>query len=219
MEIVVGRQLGGTSNLWGGRCLPFDTIDFARRQGVVDVAWLIRQSDILPYYSKACELLDCGHAEFVDQNPPFTALPDGFRIDLLERWSGTPQLQRLHRKTLTTSSLIDVRLGAVVVGFDFGCNSLVKSVQVVLTEVVRKIKTLVIACGGVESTRLLLATQRIHPHLFGGPDGPLGRYHMAHVVGSIAEIKLSNPTIDAAFDFGVDDNGNYIRRRFAPTCR
>ncbi|HBH81561.1 MAG TPA: GMC family oxidoreductase, partial [Nitrospira sp.] len=26
------RQLGGTTSLWGGRCIPFDEIDFAERE-------------------------------------------------------------------------------------------------------------------------------------------------------------------------------------------
>ena len=31
MRIAVARRLGGTSNLWGGRCLPYDPIDFEPR--------------------------------------------------------------------------------------------------------------------------------------------------------------------------------------------
>ena len=32
-EITVARRLGGTSNLWGGRCLPFDPVDFRAGPG------------------------------------------------------------------------------------------------------------------------------------------------------------------------------------------
>jgi hypothetical protein len=40
---------------------------------------------------------------------------------------------------------------------------------------------------------------------------------MAHVVGTIADIKLFDAEIDAAFNFDIDAEGTYIRRRFAPT--
>ena len=34
MCIAISRQLGGTSNLWGGICVRFDPIDFAERAKV-----------------------------------------------------------------------------------------------------------------------------------------------------------------------------------------
>jgi choline dehydrogenase-like flavoprotein len=32
MSLATSRQLGGASNLWGGRCVPFDPVDFAPRE-------------------------------------------------------------------------------------------------------------------------------------------------------------------------------------------
>ncbi|WP_440862257.1 hypothetical protein, partial [Stenotrophomonas maltophilia] len=40
------------------------------------------------------------------------------------------------------------------------------------------VATVVLAAGGLESTRLLLALQRRQPDRFGGADGPLGRTYM-----------------------------------------
>src|ERR1700684_2458798 len=46
MRIAVARGLGGRSNLWGGRCMPLDPVDFAPRAFAQGVAWPIAYSDI-----------------------------------------------------------------------------------------------------------------------------------------------------------------------------
>ena len=77
---------------------------------------------------------------------------------------------------------------------------------------------LVLANGGLESTRLLLAEQRGAPRLFGGPEGPLGRHYMGHLFGEIADIVLADDAIDRMFEFEIDASGAYRRRRFVPTA-
>jgi hypothetical protein len=75
----------------------------------------------------------------------------------------------------------------------------------------------VIAAGGLESTRLLLAAQRDASNRFGGVDGPLGRYYMGHVIGDIAKIVFSDAALGGGFDYFVDAHGSYVRRRFVPS--
>ena len=36
------RQVGGTSTIWGGRCVPYDPIDFDRRDYIPHSTWPIR---------------------------------------------------------------------------------------------------------------------------------------------------------------------------------
>jgi choline dehydrogenase-like flavoprotein len=221
MQIAISRQLGGTSNLWGGRCLPYDEIDFMDRPGLVDVKWPIGLADIQPYYQRACEFTDSGTANFLASIAGLPEVTGDFRFDALERWSGTPRLQRLHARTLARSPLIDLRLKTVVTGFIFDEGGRVSSVETVRPDGTGRkslsVRTVVIAAGGVESTRLLLSVQRNHPQWFGGLGGPLGRYYMGHVVGTIAHITFANQIIDAAFTFDVDPNGVYVRRRFVPS--
>jgi choline dehydrogenase-like flavoprotein len=71
----------------------------------------------------------------------------------------------------------------------------------------------VLACGGLETTRLLLAVQQQQPDALGGENGPLGRGYMGHVSGKIAELVLANPAAAAIHDFFPDD-GAFARRRF-----
>ena len=73
-----------------------------------------------------------------------------------------------------------------------------------------KARAVVLACGGLYTTRLLLAAQTMHPRMFGGAGGPLGRYYMGHIEGRIAQIVFDRPGAFRDFDFTVDASGRYV---------
>jgi choline dehydrogenase-like flavoprotein len=60
ISMSVRRQLGGTSTIWGGRCVPYDRIDFERRDHISNVTWPVTYDELLPYYQRACSWLQCG---------------------------------------------------------------------------------------------------------------------------------------------------------------
>jgi choline dehydrogenase-like flavoprotein len=64
MSMSVRRQLGGTSTIWGGRCVPYDRVDFERRNHISNMTWPIAYDELLPYYQRACSWLQCGRAAF-----------------------------------------------------------------------------------------------------------------------------------------------------------
>jgi len=72
----------------------------------------------------------------------------------------------------------------------------------------------VLAAGGNESTRLLLAAAARAPGRFGDA---LGRTYMGHVNGTIADLVLENEALHAGLDFHVDGHGSYVRRRLVPS--
>ena len=71
-----------------------------------------------------------------------------------------------------------------------------------------------IAAGGLESTRLLFASDRHHPGGIGNHSGHLGRWYMAHVEARVAEVRFSTPPERTIFDHERDADGVYVRRRF-----
>jgi choline dehydrogenase-like flavoprotein len=219
MRIATARRLGGTSNLWGGRSMPLDPVDFVARPFAGGVRWPIGYDDIAPYYATACRYVGCGEAAFALAAPEIAAANGDFELDRIERASNRPWFQKAHATTLAASPLIDVRLGATVVEVEFAENGRVTGI-VAATADGRRLRLaaerVVLAAGGLESTRLLLAAQRRRPALFGGADGPLGRYYMGHVIGEIADVIFDDARIDAAFDFLRDGRGSFVRRRFAP---
>ena len=221
MSIAVSRQLGGTSNLWGGICLRFDPIDFIQRPGLVDARWPIRYEELLPFYDRACWYTRSGEPVYELPIPGITTNDDTFSFHTLERATNRQKSQMIHRTSLGGRTGIDVRLCATVVGLEFDEGGLVQAIEIVRPDGSQRmrlrVRNLVIAAGGLESTRLLLAAQRGSANRFGGADGPLGRYYMGHVTGSIADIVFSNAALADAFDYFVDSHGSYVRRRFVPS--
>lgn len=222
MRIAVARRLGGTSNLWGGRCLPYDAVDFMDRPGVLGPLWPIRLEDIAPHYPAACEYACCGDPVFQSPVPHLNVADDRFTCGTIERWSNKPRFQRAHGGRLARDPTVAVCLHATVVDLEIGSDHRVNAVLVAYPDGRRvrvPVKNLTLAAGGVETARLLLSVQRRLPSAFGGVDGPLGRYYMGHVIGQIADITFSTKAIDAALDFYVDGRGSYVRRRFVPSQR
>ncbi|SMD20156.1 GMC oxidoreductase [Rhizobium sp. RU36D] len=217
MRIAVSRRLGGTSNLWGGRCQPLDTIDFADRPWIGS-QWPLELTELLPYYEAACHYLSAGKPVFHDETD--TKPNSKFRI-ALERFSNKPKVQKAFWQELSASPLIDIRLNTTLTSV-ISRNHKVESIVVTSTDGLKTkipVDRLVIACGGLESTRQLLIMQREQPDLFGGADGVLGKNYMGHIIGEVADIIFNDPREVSKFDFIVDRHGSYTRRRFVPADR
>src|SRR5258707_1067214 len=54
------RRLGGSTTIWGGRCMPFDAIDFEPRHYVPDSGWPFSLQELLPFYPRANQLCEAG---------------------------------------------------------------------------------------------------------------------------------------------------------------
>jgi len=216
MQIAVRRALGGTSLLWGGRCVPFDDVDFADRPHVPLGGWPLSHDEIRPWYDIAMGYLNAGAPEFSAPLPSLDALSD-CRVDRLERWSERRNLRERYAAALEGDPGLKILLGAVAVGIETDpLTGRVTGIPVCLASgerVTMRARAIVLACGGLETTRLMLAARMAQPRLFGGPEGLLGRNYMAHFEGRIADVVFS-PTLPAnAFDFFIDASGRYARRR------
>nr|WP_294547249.1 GMC family oxidoreductase [uncultured Rhodopila sp.] len=98
---------------------------------------------------------------------------------------------------------------------EFGESRSVVGIHIATSEGRRKLatKTVILACGGLETTRLLLVAQRTQPHLFGGLNGPLGRYYMGHISGKMASLALARRSDAEYFDFFREPGRSFVRRR------
>ena len=216
MRIAVRRALGGTSLLWGGRCVPFDEIDFADRPHVPLGGWPLRADEIRPWYAVGMRYLNAGAAEF---SAPLAGLPPlaDCRLDALERWSERRNLRHLHAATLERDPRLRIVLGAVATGLEIDpVTGAVDGVAVALPggrRTTLRARAVVLACGGLETARLMLAARMTQPRLFGGAEGMLGRGYMGHLEGRIADIVLAPALRADWFDFFVDRGGRYARRR------
>ncbi|HEX3954679.1 MAG TPA: GMC family oxidoreductase [Stellaceae bacterium] len=216
MHYAVRRALGGTSLLWGGRCVPFDDIDFAARPQIGADGWPVDAAEIAPWYDQAMAYLDAGANVFSVPLSP-SPEPGDARFDRVERWSNGRNMRRLHAKALQEDSRLRVCLGAVATGFDIDpASGRVTALRVADRDGQRRrvpARAFVLACGGLETTRLMLAARLDRPLLFGGTAGVLGRYYMGHIEGRIAEIVFTSALPDTEFAFAIDQGGRYFRRR------
>jgi choline dehydrogenase-like flavoprotein len=219
MRIAVARRLGGASNLWGGRCLPLDPVDFRPRDFAGGTRWPIAYEDIAPYYDAACRYAGCGAPVFAAPQERAPVGQGEFETASVERASNQPKFHKAHAAALAASPLIEVWLRATVVDLESDESGRVAAALVAGADGARRriaANRIVLAAGGLETTRLLLIARRRRPDAFGGRDGPLGRYYMGHLIGEIADIVFARPDEDAAFDFYKDGAGSYVRRRFTP---
>jgi choline dehydrogenase-like flavoprotein len=213
---AVARQLGGASNLWAGRCVPFDPIDFRTRPWLGLDAWPIGEADLAPYLAPALDALGAGAAVFA--SPPGVTADPAFRCDTLERWSNVPKIQKRHAAALARRTDLMVALDATVTGFRYR-NGGIAGLELHLEGEGRgelAASRVVLAAGGNASTRLLLLEQARDPARFGGAGGPLGRCYMGHLSGQIADIVFEDAALHDALDYHVDAHGSYVRRRLVP---
>ncbi|MGA9286103.1 MAG: GMC oxidoreductase [Solirubrobacteraceae bacterium] len=233
MSLATSRQLGGASNLWGGRCVPFDPIDFKPRSITGDARWPVSYDELQPYFQRACDWCVCGDAIFDVRNVPGLAtrslvpgFPDGLvQASSLERWSLPTNFgQQYHTALVDTPGLtLLTNLTCTEIVCDPTRSRVQHLVARNLDDRLVKISAnhYILACGGLEATRLLFASNRSHPDGLGNHSGHLGRWYMAHVESRIARVHFATPAAETVYNHERDPDGVYVRRRitFSEECQ
>jgi choline dehydrogenase-like flavoprotein len=232
MSAATRRQLGGASNIWGGRCVPFDPIDFVPRAIVGDARWPVAYEQIERFYARACEWCVCGSSEqpalhtfdareipALAQRSLIPGWPEGdIRATALERWSLPTNFARQYQRRLTQSPR--VTLTTRLTCTEIVCGESATSVSHLQTQTLAgncatvRAARYVLACGGLESTRLLFASNRAHRAGIGNHSGHLGRWYMAHIEARIARAHFTTPAKQTIYGYERDPAGVYVRRRF-----
>jgi choline dehydrogenase-like flavoprotein len=221
------RRFGGTTTIWGGRCMPFDPIDFEVRDGVPGSGWPIARSDIDPFYTRANALCEAGAFAYTT-NAAFgsAALPivEGFTsrdfsTNCLERFSCPTNFAARYLHKLKASRNVHVVLHANLtqIALDEGGT---RVEQLLLRTMSGKRLTAragryVLATGGLETARLLLANRDRHSKGLGNDHDIVGRYYMCHVAGTIGAIQFACPASAVHRGYRMSPDGVYCRQRFA----
>jgi choline dehydrogenase-like flavoprotein len=207
-DIVAAHALGGSSHWWGGRSVPFDPVDFKH--------WPLSYEHMLAWYARAAEFLG---AEAVHETPApgaFANLSD-FDATRDETWCPQINMSIRWRSFLRRDDGPCVLLGARVTGLDHN-DGRIESLRVRIgdRQLTARARRFVLTCGGLGGLKLLLLAQRDTPHLFGGPDGLLGRGYMGHMTGAVADIELAHGGDVSAFSTRSVERGVRARRRIRP---
>jgi choline dehydrogenase-like flavoprotein len=224
------RRFGGSTTIWGGRCMPFDPIDFEPREYIPQSGWPISYQDLAPYYQQANKLLEAGVYEY-DADKVFDeeqqAAIKGFKSDILktnnlERFSCPTNVGERYKQRLVLAKDVDVLLGANCTGIRLNqagnhVNQLdIASLEGIKASVVAK--KVILATGGIETTRLLLASNDICKNGIGNEHDFVGRYYQCHIAGNLGKLTVLGATSNVRHGYEVSPEGIYCRRRFALTA-
>lgn len=220
------RMWGGTTTVWGGRCLPFDPIDFEERSWIPDSGWPIGLDELKDYIARANKLSEAGVADF-DARSVFPEKQDellrgfdnkDFATWPLERWSIPTDYSKRYRADLEAAPNVRVLMHAHATHLQMDpsgkriqhVNAACKPGRVFKIEA----KMTVIACGALENARLMLAARDVLPDGIGNGHDLVGRYYQSHRFGVCGYVKLKDPSKDFIYEFEKDKEGVYCRRRF-----
>lgn len=211
------QALGGTTSLWGGRIIPLAPHDLRCAD------WPLRFEDLARHYDAAAAFLGGSIPDFsflqAKSNAPFD-------LNAAEMLADSGSLMRWHRPRIDAPDGPDVLLNTKAVGLlwethtngESCCTGLrlrPKGGDPVLDLHVRRV---VLAQGGMETMRLLLAEQARHPERLGHLRA-LGQYYAGHITGSIASIIFPPKTDMRAYGWHRHDDQALRRRVFRSTER
>lgn len=220
------RVLGGASSIWGGRCVWMDDIDFEQRPWVPHSGWPWGPSELAPFRARAHEHLDIGTMpdrvlDALGSDAP--KLIDGLdepEIDSgrLERFSKPTNLGRKHRDRFAASTKLRLVLHGTVTSIETdGGKGPVTGLACASSPEKRfrvEAKHYVLAAGGLESVRLLLASDPSSKGGLGNHAGHLGRFYQCHAENTLGVLKLTPPGRRVQVQFERVDGGIYLTRKF-----
>ncbi len=232
------RFLGGSSNCWGGWSRPLDPWDFARRDWVPHSGWPFGLTHLMPYYERAHSVLRLGPLNF---DPGFweqaiarrdvrrIPLASGRVRDTISQFSPPVRFGRHYRKALQRASHVRVFLHANVTALlcDRACTR-ISQVRVQTLEgksMTVAARVFILATGGIENARLLLASNQQMACGIGNRRDLVGRYFMDHPRMQAGQVRFApgwsrNKLYDIKYNYQsrvVKAHGQHVAAQFALT--
>jgi len=206
------RCLGGTTRAWGGQLVPMRASELQSRPWIPDSGWPLALEELEPYYRRVERLLRI-------EGPPYDesawqrlhiAPPALDRAQFCIRFSQWAALGRrnfavLWRRELERSDNVSVLLDATTIAVrcapgDGRCEAMSVRSRSGREALVRA-RWYVIACGGIETARLLLASPTSNGLGVANSSGMVGRFFQDHVSYVAGEVEpASRRVVQNLFD-------------------
>lgn len=204
------RVFGGTTTLWGGQARPLAPIDFEARDWVMDSGWPFSGAELLAYHQRAGAILGLRDVDFdEDLHGVFGVPRPGFDPGIVEhiysRWAPQPNFAIMYQRALAAAENVCVVRRANVSQLLLAADgSRLEGVELRAlggkTTTVRA-KVYVVCAGGIETARLLLASNRTQPAGVGNRHDLVGRYFQDHLSVRWADfVPTDRARIDALFN-------------------
>jgi choline dehydrogenase-like flavoprotein len=184
------RVFGGTTTLWAGQALPLSPIDFEARAWVPHSGWPVSFNELGAYYQRAEKVMKLRPSTYdsdawLQSRRP---LPD-FNSEICEvglsQFSNDWNFAVSYKIELRTSLNVHVVTHANVV--NIAANKSASAVEsLALKSLAGRTcsaisRYYIICCGGIETARLLLASNNIDPKGLGNRNDLVGRYFQEHL--------------------------------------
>lgn len=203
------RYLGGSTNLWAGWSRPFDDIDFAERPWMPYSGWPLAKAELDPYYQRAQQscALEPDKNDFADWKDALKAM-DFSAFPLEEQiktyvWQIVPpthsRFGEAYRAELERAANITTYLHANVTEIETNDPAAkVTGLRVASPEGKQfqvRAKVFILAVGGIENPRLLLASNQVQSNGLGNQHDLVGRFFMEHPYLKSGEIEFAEPPV------------------------
>jgi choline dehydrogenase-like flavoprotein len=185
------RFWGGSSNAWAGLVAPLTAQDFERREWVPHSGWPMGRADLEPFYKRAYARLGLPGYRWTAEDHATDELPaldfgEGSRIQshVLQGVVGRRRMGVLNKDLVEASKTVRVHLHANVKSIELNPGG--TAVDHLAVQVLggpsfkAKAKTYVLATGGLENPRILLASNSVQKKGVGNGNDLVGRYFMEH---------------------------------------
>jgi choline dehydrogenase-like flavoprotein len=193
LDVTRLRFFGGSSNHWGGRCVPLAPHDFMERPWIPHSGWPLTRSDLDPYYERAHAIIGIGK---FDYDAPRLAKTMGERLfpfdpALIQSiWTRVHPLNFGESMRAAVDASTNIRCFLQAHALELETDEAGSTVERVLVGTLAgnrfsiEAKKFIVACGGLENPRLLkLSTNGgKRPAGIGNDHDLVGRFFMEHLL-------------------------------------
>jgi len=203
------RYFGGSTNHWTGMCRPLTASELAPRSWIPDSGWPIGPDDLAPYYPEAQQICELGPYQY-DSNYwqkkglNLLDLSGGGFHNAVYQLGPPTRFGKRYRDDIRRARNVSVLLNANVTELVPDANG--KTVQLARIRCLNgnafsiKAATYVLALGGIENARVLLASNSIINTGLGNQHDNVGRYFMDHIRSfGVATIQAKTGSIDPSY--------------------
>lgn len=198
------RCLGGSSNCWGGWARPLGPIDLAVRPWLDGLSWPIAMDALESHFPRASELLQVGPPESdsvisrsLGDDAPARIDPETTGLETMFFAMSPPtKFGRAYRAEMAAARHLTVVLHATtteVLTDDTGARATGVSGRSERGAFTVTAPVVVLAAGGIENPRLMLASRRVQAAGIGNGRDLVGRYFMDHPRLRTGRVRLTDP--------------------------
>jgi len=186
------RYFGGSSNHWGGWCRPLDEIDFETKDAFPKTRWPIGKKTLDSYLAAASGILE------VRALQKDVELSGGLLKQIDVVFTNAVRFSQKYASELLNSQSIAVALNVSVVELKTNGKG-ITAVEVVDFKGARRdvsANRYILACGGIENSRLLLWSNHKANNQIIKNSTTLGRYWMEHPAFIVGDAILNNDVLN-----------------------